>query len=181
MIVSIKVSTIAHIPCWAGWSIASACACKDADKPRPASLENTPLASPFLTAVAKAAPAKPPTAAVPVKAPLKIAPRTVPIFPTFAITIIRVAARYIILINGTSQSEIATRPFIPPKRTTAIKITMMIQETKLGTFKDARLELIAEPCTRQIVHRQTSIIIPNATASGIQCKPSLMYIKGPPR
>ena len=61
-------------------------------------------------------------AAVPVKAPLKIAPRTVPIFPTFAITIIRVAARYIILINGTSQSEIATRPFIPPKRTTAIKM-----------------------------------------------------------
>ena len=87
-IVSMKVSMTAHIPCCAGWSMDSACDCIVAEAPRPASLEKTPRARPLRMVADTAAPAKPPMAAWPVNAPLKMEAKTAPMLPMFAKTTI---------------------------------------------------------------------------------------------
>ena len=57
-------------PCSTGSLVFAAAAAIGAD-PRPDSLEKTPRATPFWIAILTVAPAKPPMAAVPVKAPEK--------------------------------------------------------------------------------------------------------------
>ena len=59
-------------PCSTGSLVFAAAAAMGAD-PRPDSLEKTPRATPFWIAILTVAPAKPPMAAVPVKAPEKTA------------------------------------------------------------------------------------------------------------
>ena len=64
----------------------SACDCIVAEAPRPASLEKTPRARPLRMVADTAAPAKPPMAAWPVNAPLKMEAKTAPMLPMFAKT-----------------------------------------------------------------------------------------------
>ncbi len=68
--VSIKVPSMAMLPWRAGWSVCAEAWAMGA-LPRPASLEKMPRAMPKRIASFTAAPAKPPAAAVPVKASLK--------------------------------------------------------------------------------------------------------------
>ena len=70
MIVSMKVPVIEIKPCSTGSSVLAAAAAIGAE-PRPDSLENTPRAIPSRIATMTVAPAKPPTAALPVKADWK--------------------------------------------------------------------------------------------------------------
>ena len=67
MMVSMKVPVIEIRPCSAGHLVLAAAATIGAE-PRPDSLENTPLAIPFLIASITVAPRKPPAAALPEKA-----------------------------------------------------------------------------------------------------------------
>ena len=69
--VSINTPVIATNPCSTGWStFATACAC--GVDPIPASLENNPLATPFVRASFTVAPAAPPTTELGENAPIKI-------------------------------------------------------------------------------------------------------------
>ena len=72
IIVSIKVPVIEINPCSTGSLVFAAAAAIGAD-PRPDSLEKTPRATPFWMAILTVAPANPPMAAVPVKAPERTA------------------------------------------------------------------------------------------------------------
>ena len=70
IIVSMKVPVIEIKPCSTGSSVLAAAAAIGAE-PRPDSLENTPRAIPSRIAAMTVAPAKPPTAALPVNADWK--------------------------------------------------------------------------------------------------------------
>ena len=71
MIVSMKVWVMDTRPWRTGWVVWAAAAAMAAE-PMPDSLENAPRATPICTARISAEPAKPPTAAVPEKASVKI-------------------------------------------------------------------------------------------------------------
>ena len=75
IIVSMKVPVIEIKPCSTGSSVLAAAAAIGAD-PRPDSFEKTPRAIPSRIATMTVAPAKPPTAAFPVKADWKTISRT---------------------------------------------------------------------------------------------------------
>ena len=86
--VSMKVPNMPIIP-WRTGSLVWAAAWAMGALPKPASFENTPRATPNLSAAQTAAPAKPPVAAVPLNALVKINPNASPIFPKFAKMTIR--------------------------------------------------------------------------------------------
>jgi len=89
--VSIKVPSIATVPCLTGLSVFAAAWAMGA-LPNPASLENTPRATPKRIAAQTAAPANPPVAATGLKADLTISTTASGTAPTFMMITTRPAS-----------------------------------------------------------------------------------------
>ena len=173
--VSTNTSVAPQMPCSTGcftialeWIIV--------ELPKPASLENKPLAIPFVTIIINVVPAKPPVAPAGVNAPLKISPIALGTSLIFKTITARPAITYIPHIKGVSHWHTSPILVMPPRITIAVRIENAIPVAIVGipncVCTDMHMEFVSTiaPTTKYAIITITA----KKPASIFECSPFSM-------
>ena len=160
-------------PCSAGSLVFAAAAAMGAE-PRPDSLENTPRAIPFCMAIIMVEPAKPPAAAVPVKADSKIKATAAGTPSKFMAISPTLMAIYMTAIKGMTLAATLAMLCRPPMVMAAIRIVSTAPVSTLDRPKEiSALSTMALTCGKVPIPKYATRMVAAAkkVASGLYFSP----------